>query len=490
MSEAKRPEKKEGEAKRPEHVYDPVNERVVIGAALAMLRGGDVPALRAHVRSVAHDELLAPGHAPIWRALRYFVDRALEWDPLVFRRIVLDEGGKDLEGYIDGLEAEAAIPSNLGWYVETMRWDATRARVLNGPLPELLREIRSPKASPDAVAGTARAVARALEGGGGRNHLRRPDELKRQYHAEMDARVASGNFWAMGFGAIDARFSEGTMPGKTCLIAGLSGAGKSTFARNMVIRMARMDRKIVYGAWEEGSVSVLDSMIASMTRIEIARIVQGTLSNDERRRVRRVTEWICDRVKFMDNAFFDPELRGGRGRGRPSNERVMDRLEGYIAQSGCDAWVYDLWERMLVDISYDGVTSALVRQQAMHETYNVWGCLLQQIKGKEVESRSDKRPTRDSIKGAGAYVEVPDLVFGVHRDAHFKDVADDSIEVMCWKQRKGATNWTVRLDWDGTTGHIAGDGVEVSFDTSLEAQLGDGGDIDAIATKPKRGRKK
>jgi replicative DNA helicase len=454
---------------KDEITYDPTNERIVIGMALADRKRRDTL-----TRTIAADEFLVPQHAALWRALRVMTDKGLEHDPAVFLRIALAES-PDLDAdYTSGLEAQATIPTNPDWYVETLRWDATRARVIKGPAPELIKDLRDPKATPEKVASAARAVLRAIEGGGGRSFIRRPDELARSFSAEIEARKASGNFWPTGFDAMDAKLVEGAMPKRTAVVAGLPGSGKSTFSGDFAIRLAKAGRRPLVGCWEMGAESTLDVMVSGLLGLELERVVQGNLTSDEVARVNKATRWITQRVKFMENAFFGDELR--RGAGKRSNDRSLDVLEGYIAESGCDVGIWDLWERCLVDLSYDGVTTALYRQQEMHARYNIYGVICHQLRLKDVEKRADKRPTREAIKGTGAFVEVADQIFGVHRDAQFKAVPDDSLEIICLKQRKGKANWAARFEWDGARAQITG-GEEVPYDPGLESSTQFGGDI-------------
>lgn len=471
-------------------VYDSVNERIVLAAAMA-----DPEKRAVLVRTVSPDEMLVPEHSAMWRAMRVMVDRKLVYDPDVFRRLARDEKHDIDEAYIVGLEADAGVPENLDWHVGTLRWDATRARVLTGVLPELVTALKDPQASPESIAATARALMRSVEGGHGRKYIRRPEEVQRSYRAEIAARRASGNFYSFGYPAMDARLTEGSMPTKVAIVAGLPGSGKSTWSCDWAIQLAKIGRRVLYCPWEMGTESTLDVMTSSMTRIELKRLVQGHIDAAEEERIANVTQWITTRIKFMDNAFYDAALR--KGGKRRTNDGALDLLESYIAESGCDVVFMDLWERMLADLSYDGVTQALYRQQAMAQEYRFFCVILQQLRLKDVERRPDKRPTRESIKGTGAFVEVADQVWGVHRDAQFKRVDDDSLEIINMKQRKGEPNWAVRFDWDATRSLITG-GEDVPYDPGLEASaaFGDLDDVGEIKTgggrrggsKQRRGR--
>ena len=466
---------------RAEHVYDASNEMVIFRAAIA-----DETARRFIVRRLSASEFLAPGHAAIFRAIRRLVDANLSYDPEVMRRFVAEEGGDGDGSYLRELERTAKVPDNLEWHVSTLAWDATRARVLEGPVDQLIEDLKDPKADAERVAARARGIAKSLEARAGRRAIRRPEELHRSYVADLRARRVHRKTYPLGFPEIEEKFTEGTKPGRTSVWAGLSGSGKSTLIGEVLIRQARAGRRPLLCAWEMPPDSMLDVMAASVTNIPLMRIVQGDLDDDEEAIVERATGWISGHIDFMDYPFTHRRVTVGRDRPRrETNDDRLDVLEGYLAESGCDFAAYDLWERMLCDLSYDGVTRALYRQQAMHEEYRVHGAILHQLRGKDVERRADKRPTREAIKGVGAFVEVADWIIGIHRDGHLKNVPDDTIELICLKQRKGVANWAFRFEWIPEVCRIRG-GEEVSYDPGL-----DGAELDAIAgVKTGRGKKK
>lgn len=472
-------------------VYDPANEALVIRAAIALaVDESDAArvAFRALVHTVGEDEFLVGQHCSLWRVFRKLSDGGLDYSPETVRQFAVLESHPVDDDHLTELENTALVPPNLEFHVETLRWDATRARVLQGSLNDLVGDLKDPKVTVERATSSARAVLRALEGGSGRRFIARPEESVASYRAELEARRKRGKVWGCGFPAVDLKMSEGFMPGNTTVITGLSGSGKSTFAAKLAIELSKLGRKPLVCAWEMGRTSTLDIMISSVTGILLDTIVQGTYTEDELLRIDKANRWVNTKMRFMENAFF-AKVEQNKRRQWPSNERNLDILEGYIAEAGCDVVIMDLWDRVLSDHSPDGVTTALYRQQTMHREYGVHGILLVQLRLKDVEKRADKRPTRESIKGVGTYVEVPDLIFGVHRDAQFKAVPDDSLELICLKQRKGKLNWAVRFDWVGEQCRIA-NGEEVPYNPGLEL-VSEHGPIDepsAIRTKPRKGK--
>lgn len=457
-----------------EFIYDAANEIIVIGAAIT-----GVELRRRLVHQLSADEFLVPVHGPIWRALRKMSDAGLEYTSEVARRCVLDEGG-DEEAVQYLASIEAAVPENLDYHLTTLQWDAMRARSLKGAVPALLQALQDPKASPGEVITAARSVSRGLEGGA-RRFIHKPSELFKIYRAEIASRRVKRNVYPLGEVCFDDNLTEGFMPGKLTVTAGLPGVGKSTIWIAFAIMLAKLGRKVLFACWEMEAESVLDVAIAHMTGIPLKRIVQGELTDAEDQKVSKASRWLLSRISFMGNPFYTQEMTR-----KPSNARNLDVIEGYIAESGCNVGVFDLWERMLAWRGVDDVTSALFRMQAIFKEYGMHGIIVHQLRLKDVEKRADKRPTRESIKGTGAFVEVSDLIFGIHREGQFKDVEDNTIETICLKQRKGKANWAIRWDWNGATCFVGNPKI-VSYDPGLENSVGIG-DISSIQTKGSRSR--
>ncbi len=452
----------------PEIRYNAANEQSILAAAIL-----DPRARATLVRTVGDSEFLVPEHPPIWRALLELENRHLVYDAATVAQILTRDPAvaqaDQVLGYLDTL-ARQGVPENLEWRVQVFRWDATRARLAQGAVAELIAALVDAGTGPDRVAGIARGIAKAVEDQGHRA-IHRPGVLAQRYNAEIAIRRASpGLRWPSGYESMDACLSEGLAPGNTTVLAGVPGSGKTTLAVALIIRAARAGRRTLYCCWEMNAVSIMDVGVSHLTRIPLTQILQGNLSEDERSAVRGASAWIARHVQFMANPFA--RIRS-TGRGRRTNDDNLSILEGYVAEAGADLVAFDLWERCLLDLSPEGVTGALYRQQQMHEEYGFHGVIVQQLRFKDLEKRNDKRPTREAVKGSGAYVEIADLALGAHRPALFKACPDNALEVICMKQRKGRPSWAVALPWDGARCGIDGPGEEIEYNPAVESAVGD-----------------
>jgi replicative DNA helicase len=455
---------------KPEFVVDAVNEILVLSAA----KSDTDPKLRKRlVHQLSSDQFFVPMHGIIWRALREIADRALVLSPDVARQFILANGGdSEAADYFDSLASD--VSENLDFHIETLQWDATRAGVIKGAVPKIIQALQDPKATQDEVMTAARSLARSLEGGA-RRYMARPAETYNDYLAEIAARRIKRNLFPLGAAPFDKNLTEGFMPGRTTVTAGLSGAGKSTVWIAFAIMLAKLGRRVLWCCWEMDKKSVLDVAVTHMTRLNLRDVVQGKLSDEDTKRVAQATKWLVQHISFMDNPFI-----GSDESKKPSNARNLDVLEGYLSESGCHVAIYDLWERMLAWTKPDDVTKALYRMQHIHKEYGLHGVIVQQLRLKDVENRADKRPTREAIKGVGSFVEVADLIFGIHREGQFKNVEDCFSETICLKQRKGVANWSIRWNWDGAKCGVYSP-IEVPYDPGLEnaAEIGDIGGVKA-----------
>lgn len=446
--------------------HDPVNEQVVLAAACVDLDVRERLSLRVRAEHFA-----APEHRAVWEVLMEMERRKLGFDPATVQKLA---GDKVDHGYLDSLlTARPEAPPNLDYHVECLFWDHARLTAISGPVAGLLKGLRNPRESPDRVKALARQVAMSFDGYQDRAYLLDANALVHAQVAEIRQRMEGHACYPFGLEGLDfdadgtPRMVPGAKPGMVTVITGVSGAGKSTLTARIVLGLARLRRRVLVGAWEMTGGMTLELLACMSLGYSRTAFMTGNVTEEELGKLQMRMEQISQYVKFMANPF-----RRSRGE-KPSNERNLDVIQGYIADSGCEVFVADLWRRCLKDDDVGEEEFALYRQQAMAEEMKVHCILVQQQKLKEVEQRSDKRPTRECIMGSSAWVQVADTIIGANRPALWKNLDDNVFECHILKQRWGKWPILIEFDWNGDAGSIAG-GRTVPYDHPGDTAAGGG----------------
>ena len=410
----------------------------------------------------------------------------LQFDPLTVQQ--LTAGNVDGEYLAKLVELRPAVPPNLKHHVEALEWDRTRVESARGPVGSLLEALRDPSADPDRVRSLGRQVAVSL-GIGSLKYLRDPDELVRSQSADIARRRSGLACFGYGIPGLDCyesthptragkpRLTPGAAPGQVTVVTGLSGGGKTTFTTAVAVAQANAGRRVLYGAWEQGSGATLELMAVQSLGLSRAAFVEGTITQAEHDAVETEMRRLAERVRFFELPF-------GRERGkRQLNDEHLDTIHAYIAETGSDIFIADLWRRAIRQFDPDEEEAALYRQQAIAQETKCHVILVHQQRLKDVEAREDKQPTREGLKGSGAWVEVPDTILGIHRPALWKSVADDTLVTIVLKQRHGPWPLAVEFDWKPEEGSIRNG-------RSVEYQRPGQGEVDSFLAEstPKKQR--
>jgi hypothetical protein len=448
--------------------HDVVNEQVIIAAVIVDWHGETAKLLDRY----SADTFLAEEHRAGWTALQELHRRKLGYDAATLKRYA---GPKCDPGYLEKLvELRPEPPENLGHHLDGLLWDRQRASAVTGPIASLMEALKNYNEEPERVRALARHVADAFQGGAGRGRfLAVGEEVVRAQMAEVRKRIAGHATYTYGIKGLDfdletgeRRVLPGPAPGQVTVFTAVSGSGKTTAAGRVTLGIAKQRRKVLYGAYEMGPGMTLELLACMSLGWSRSRLMKGQTQDPERgnetmgareqialeERMNAIHPW----VRFMRNAF---RIKGGQ---KASNQRNLDIIQEHIADSGCEVFVADLWKRALVDTRPEAEEDALYQQQTMAEETRTHHILLQQQRLKDVETRPDKRPTREGVKGSAAWVEIADTMVGWHLPAMWKAIENNKVEAIILKQRYGVAPLAVEFDWSGEHGSITG-GVSVEY---------------------------
>lgn len=459
--------------------HDSVNEMVVIAAVIT-----SESARKAYLSTIPSDIMFGTGHALIWTTLQELYRKGLEYDSATMKQL----GGSEVDTkYLDGLVSQRpVVPKNLAHHVAMLKWDAARISTAQGPVTSFLELLKDPRTDPSLLRSAADRIGVGLSSGAN-SSLRNSEQLIAEQMKVIRERrkgIATYGFGIPGLDCFEDGYSEtnkegrtitfsgqprlipGTAPEKVTLVTGVSGSGKTTAMTRGALGMYEDGRRIAYGAYEQGSGMTLELMAGMSLGMSRTDLMTGHFDDDDERELFEEMSRISESVLFDEIPFVHFESR----RERFLNQRAMDRIAQTIVDSRCDVYVADLFRRTMGETDPSDEERALYRMQEMAKALKVHIVLVHQQNLKDVEATKAKIPRRDTIKGSGAYVEVPDTIVGFHRPALWKNIPDDVIYSLVLKQRFGRWPMMVAHDWDPVFGSIeGGKTVEMQFGNDDEA---------------------
>lgn len=469
---------------------DPVNEQVILAAMIA-----DSGTRKRLAKLWPPEAFYAEQHRMIFTGLVELNRRKLEYDPATMARIVPDIDIRILETLAS---SRPDVPENLDFHVETLGWDWQRARATSGPLASLIESIQDPKESKEKLKSLARAVGDSFEGAGGTGRfLRDPKEVVRQAMNALKQRIEGEAYYPYGIEGLDyyedgkRRIRPGASPGTISMITALSGSGKSTLTGHAILGSARQNlgpkkvkRKVLCGAWEEEAPVTIELLATLSMGMSRSRILDGRsnrlrddsseyepLSQEDLVAIEECMHGISRHVRFFDNPFQRGRQRGAR---EVTNDDHLDIIQEHIEDSGCNIFFADLFARCLVDDSPSAERHALFRLLSITQEQAMHTVIVHQQRAKDIETRIDKRPTREGIIGSGAWLDVCNTVMAPHLPAKWKRVPDDTMELYILKQRNGPWPIAIEFDWVPDTGQIS-NGRSMSVEAKGETdELGTG----------------
>lgn len=474
----------EGEIRIP---HDPVNESVVIAAASVDRKWRK----KLIAMFPTPDPFYGKGHAEAWEGLIKLEHEGLEYDPATIRQLM---GSRVDVEYLDQLVRDRPeAPLNLVHHIERLQWDRTRVEAVRGPVASLLEAVRDPTSEMEHVQRLAHQVGSAF--GATTKYLRDPAQLIREQMVEIQRRRDGVACYPFGIEGLDKyddddpdddkagtwRLIPGCAPSMITMVTGLSGSGKTTATANIAIAQANMKRRVLYAAWEQGSGLTLELCALISLGISRTRAMTGNITDTEARSIEQEMERLSEFIRFFELPF---ERAKGKERGDQINDRHLDLIHSQIELTACDVLIADLWRRALRSIRPEDEEHALYRQQAICQKTKAHLIAVHQLRGKDVETREDKRPTREALKGSGGYLDVASTVIGFHRPALWKNVPDDVIEALILKQRFAPWPLAVELDYDGEHGHIGG-GRSIEY-----LRPGETGEVDSFLDEAEKVEKK
>ena len=243
-----------------------------------------------------------------------------------------------------------------------------------------------------------------------------------------------------GFSAVDQKI-HGLNKSDLILLAARPGVGKSSFALNIALNVAKQSKKTVaVFSLEMSKEQLLTRLISSEGLVDLSRLMTGRLSaNDwgkltQAARVLRQTDIRIDDNPMLTAADMNAKCRRLDNLGLV----VIDYLQ-LMSSSGGKGYSGESRQQAVSDISR--------MLKIMAKELNVPVLCLSQL-SRANEKREDKRPMLSDLRDSGAIEQDADIVMFLYREDYYKEETENKNIAECSvaKNRHGETG-RVPLRW-------------------------------------------
>jgi replicative DNA helicase len=249
-----------------------------------------------------------------------------------------------------------------------------------------------------------------------------------------------------GFGGLD-NLLVGMGPGDLIVLGGRPGMGKTTFAINIAVNVAKRAKKdVAIFSLEMTAEQIVSRILCSEALIDSHSMRTGKLDNEQWKRLAEAASALSETNLLFDDTsgITATAMKAKLRRLKNLGLVVIDYLQLMQSEKHSDNRVLEIGQ----------ITRAL---KLMAKDLRVPVILLSQL-ARATESRTDKMPMLSDLRDSGTIEQDADIVMFLYRDDYYKknDEQDnnsataDHILAKCSvaKNRHGSTN-VIPLGWYG-----------------------------------------
>jgi replicative DNA helicase len=414
-------------------------ERATLGGLL--IATGEWP---PEVERLTSDHFICPVRAKVFKAMMRLRAAEEPIDTLTAYGALAEGSGKPPKGgwagYLSDLADKTPTAANLEHHAGLVLRECRRRDYVDA-MGEAVEAAKIQGANADEIA-TA-AIIRLGRISDGRE-IARPTPMREVIKAELegiDDRRKTGEVIGhpTGFDDLD-RLICGLVPGHLIVIAGRPSMGKSSFARNILTKLATTGRAgCLLFSLEMGQDEIGQAAIATEARVNLQRVRSGRLDKTQYEKIIAAMAALhTDRLAIVD-------------RGDLSIAEIRTIARAYAARNPLGVVAVDYMQLVTGrgDNREQEIASISRGLKALGKELHVAVLALSQL-NRGLEKRDDKRPRLSDLRESGAIEQDSDEVLFLYRDEYYNKSTEDRgiAEVGVAKSRNGPTGM-VKLRWFG-----------------------------------------
>ncbi|MCL2697234.1 MAG: replicative DNA helicase [Oscillospiraceae bacterium] len=256
------------------------------------------------------------------------------------------------------------------------------------------------------------------------------EKVKELSEIADDPQAFESRYIATSFESLDKKIF-GFAPADLIIVAGRPGTGKTTFAINVAVKVAKKyrGRKVAVFSFEMSRHQLVERILASEARVTTDQMRKGEIDRNGWKNISDATDFLSSLDIYIDDT---PNVSVGEMKAK------LRRLKGVSVV------VIDYLQLMSLnrrDMNRNAEISEITRNlKIMAKELGITVILASQL-SRESAKRQDKRPTLVDLRDSGAIEQDADIVLMLHRESMFNPETEfpNRCECIIEKNRRGET---------------------------------------------------
>lgn len=239
-----------------------------------------------------------------------------------------------------------------------------------------------------------------------------------------------------GFRSLDFMLS-GLQPTDLIMIAARPSMGKTAFALNIAVNVARRKRNVGIISLEMSKEQLVERLFSALLGVDSWKMKTGRLTDEDFARIGAVMDDLMQSNIFIDDSSGSSIIE------------IRTKTRRLKAEHGLDMLIIDYLQMM----SVDKPSNQINRVQEIGEISRALKNLARELRipvialsqlSRAVENRPSKIPQLSDLRESGSLEQDSDIVLMMYREDYYEEDTD----------RKGLTDIFIRKHRNGPTGHI------------------------------------
>lgn len=238
------------------------------------------------------------------------------------------------------------------------------------------------------------------------------------------------------------------MPGDLVVICARPGAGKTAFAMNLVLNMAKQGKKGLFFSLEMSESSIINRIMSIVSKVELNKLKDiekfEKLSKAELHKLNEASETLTrinSKLKITSGSISLDKIKSLCKATKGEFDYIAIDYLQLIRADGRDR--------------YSQVTEISLALKEIAMECNMPVIALSQL-SREVEKRADKRPMLSDLRESGQIEQDASIVLGLYREAYYNDETEDPrlMEVGILKNRDGESGCSIKYEFVGENQNV------------------------------------